>query len=164
MLEGLDHSWNPVDAEHRTATFTTLPAGNYTLRVQGSNNRGVWNEQGVALQLKILPPWWGTLWFRALCAAAFISLLVAAYRYRMWQVQREARQLRDVIETIPAYVWSAEPDGSIDFINRRWLDFSGFSLDQALGWGWADAVHPEDRARLVDSWRNSIAFRKATGG
>ncbi len=125
MLEGLDHSWNPVDAEHRTATFTTLPAGNYTLRVQGSNNRGVWNEQGVALQLKILPPWWGTWWFRALSAAAFISVLGAAYQYRMWQVQREARQLRDVIETIPAYVWSAEPDGSVDFINRRWLDFSG---------------------------------------
>ena len=61
MLEPLDHSWNRVDADHRMATFTTLPAGNYTLRVQGSNNRGVWNEQGVALHLQILPPWWGTM-------------------------------------------------------------------------------------------------------
>ena len=60
MLEPLDHSWNRVDADHRMATFTTLPTGNYTLRVQGSNNRGVWNEQGVTLRLEILPPWWGT--------------------------------------------------------------------------------------------------------
>ena len=71
MLEGLDHSWNPVDSDHRIATFTTLPAGDYTLRIQGSNNRGVWNEQGVALQLKILPPWWGTWWFRAISAVVF---------------------------------------------------------------------------------------------
>ena len=64
MLEPLDHSWNRVDADRRVATFTTLPAGTYTLRVQASNNRGVWNEQGVALRLEILPPWWGTRWFR----------------------------------------------------------------------------------------------------
>ncbi len=87
MLEGLDHSWIPVDTDHRVATFTTLPAGNYTLRVQGSNNRRVWNEQGVALQLKILPPWWGTWWFRAVSAVVFLTLLAAAYQYRVRQLQ-----------------------------------------------------------------------------
>jgi len=87
MLEGLDHSWIPVDSDHRVATFTTLPAGNYTLRVQGSNNRGVWNEQGLVLQLNILPPWWGTWWFRAVSAVVFLILLVAAYQYRVRQLQ-----------------------------------------------------------------------------
>ena len=56
MLEGLDHSWNRVDPKHRLATFTSLPTGDYTLRVQGSNNRGVWNEQGVALHLQTSLP------------------------------------------------------------------------------------------------------------
>ena len=83
MLEGLDHSWIPVDSDRRIATFTTLPAGDYTLRIQGSNNRGVWNEQGVALQLKVLPPWWGTWWFRAVCVLVFLTLLWAAYQYRI---------------------------------------------------------------------------------
>jgi signal transduction histidine kinase/ligand-binding sensor domain-containing protein len=87
MLEGLDHSWIPTDSDHRVATFTTLPAGNYRLRIQGSNNRGVWNEQGVALQLQILPPWWGTWWFRAVCAVVFLTLLWAAYQYRVRQLQ-----------------------------------------------------------------------------
>ena len=87
MLEGLDHSWIPVDSDHRVATFTTLPAGNYTLRVQGSNNRRVWNEQGLVLQLKILPPWWGTLWFRAVSAVVLLTLLWAAYQYRVRQLQ-----------------------------------------------------------------------------
>jgi PAS domain S-box-containing protein len=66
-----------------------------------------------------------------------------------------------VIETIPGYVWSALPDGSVDFINRRWLEFSGFSLDQALSWGWSDAIHPDDRAHFVETWRAAIASGKA---
>jgi signal transduction histidine kinase/streptogramin lyase len=89
MLDGFDHSWNRVDADHRLATFTTLPAGNYTLRVQGSNNRGVWNEQGVALHLRILPPWWGTWWFRGVCAVVFVLLLWAAWQFRLRRLQRE---------------------------------------------------------------------------
>jgi signal transduction histidine kinase len=89
MLEPLHHSWNRVDADRRLATFTTLPAGNYTLRVQGSSNHGVWNEQGVTLHLQILPPYWGTWWFRASCVAAFFALLWALYRYRLYQIEHE---------------------------------------------------------------------------
>jgi ligand-binding sensor domain-containing protein/signal transduction histidine kinase len=89
MLEGFDHSWNQVDADHRLATFTTLPAGNYTLRVQGSNNRGVWNEQGVALHLQILPPWWSTWWFRGVCAVVFLTLLWVVYHFRVRHLQHD---------------------------------------------------------------------------
>ena len=86
MLEPLDDSWNRVDPHRRIATFTTLPAGSYTLRVQGSNNRGVWNEEGVTLRLQILPPWWGTTWFRGTFAGAFVALLWAGYRLRVRQL------------------------------------------------------------------------------
>jgi ligand-binding sensor domain-containing protein/signal transduction histidine kinase len=88
MLEPLDHSWNRVDPRRRMATFTTLPAGHYTLRVQGSNNRGLWNEPGVTLRLEILPPWWGTTWFRSACAGVFVALLWAGYRLRVRQLHR----------------------------------------------------------------------------
>jgi signal transduction histidine kinase len=93
MLEPLHHSWNRVDADRRLATFTTLPAGNYTLRVQGSSNHGVWNEQGVALHLQILPPWWATWWFRSVCAAAFLATLWMAYHFRVRRMQREFNAL-----------------------------------------------------------------------
>ncbi|MBV8552789.1 MAG: sigma 54-interacting transcriptional regulator [Acidobacteriaceae bacterium] len=72
----------------------------------------------------------------------------------------EAR-LRLTIDTIPAYVWSALPDGSVDFINQRWLEFSGLSLEQGLGWGWEAAIHPEDRADFVEKWREAIESGKA---
>jgi PAS domain S-box-containing protein len=157
MLEPLDRSWNRVDAAHRMATFTTLPAGKYTLRVQGSNHRGLWNEQGVALQLQVLPPWWGTWWFRGICAAVLLILAWVAYQLRIRQLQREFKKLQEVIEAIPAYVWSALPDGSVDFVNRRWLDFSGFSLEQASGWGWSESLHPDDRDRFMEAWRTTFA-------
>ena len=135
MLEPLDHSWNRVDADHRLATFTTLPAGNYTLRVQGSNNRGVWNEQGVALHLQILPPWWATWWFRAVWATMAVTLLWAAWQYRVRQLRREVKQLQDVIETIPAMAWTARPDGSGAFVNRRWTEYTGLSAEETAGTG-----------------------------
>jgi signal transduction histidine kinase/streptogramin lyase len=89
MLEPLDHSWHRVNPHRRTATFTTLPAGHYTLRVQGANNRGVWNEEGVALHLQILPPWWGTRWFRITCAGFFFALLWAGYQLRVRQLHHQ---------------------------------------------------------------------------
>jgi signal transduction histidine kinase/ligand-binding sensor domain-containing protein len=89
MLEPLDRSWTQVDPDHRIATFTTVPAGRYTLRVQGSNNRGVWNEQGVNLGLEILPPWWGTTWFRSACAGTLLVLLWAGYQLRVRQLHHQ---------------------------------------------------------------------------
>jgi signal transduction histidine kinase/ligand-binding sensor domain-containing protein len=89
MLEPLDHFWNRVDADRRMAAFTTLPAGKYTLRVQGSNNRGVWNEQGVTLGLEILPPWWGTRWFRVTCAGILLALMWAGYQLRVRQLHHQ---------------------------------------------------------------------------
>nr|AIA11401.1 Y_Y_Y domain protein [uncultured bacterium] len=89
MLEPLDREWNQVAPNRRIATFTTLPAGSYTLRVQGSNNRGVWNEGGVALHLEVLPPWWGTTWFRTACAGVLLVLLWTGYQLRVRQLHHQ---------------------------------------------------------------------------
>ena len=146
-LEGYDRDWQDA-GNRRQAFYTNLPPRKYRFRVIACNNSGVWNEAGDTLEFSIAPAYYQTNWFKAACVAGFLVLLWFGYQLRMRQVQRESRKLRDVIETIPAYVWSALPDGSVDFINRRWLEFSGFSQDQALGWGWVDALHPEDRVRL----------------
>jgi PAS domain S-box-containing protein len=66
-------------------------------------------------------------------------------------------QLRAIVDTIPGLVWSAFPDGSVDFLNQPWLDYTGLSVDEARNWGWADAVHPNDRDRLADYWRSILA-------
>src|SRR4029077_6523778 len=69
----------------------------------------------------------------------------------------KAEDIRLVVDTIPELVWSARPDGSAEFLNQRWLDYTGFSAEQALGGGWAAAVPPEDRHALIDYWRSILA-------
>ena len=154
-LEGLESKWNETDSTRRTVTYTTLPAGNYTLRVQARATRGDWNESGVALQIHILPPWYATWYFRSLCAAVLLTMLWLAYQRRVRQLQRKSRELRDMIETIPAMAWTARPDGSDPFVNRRWAEFTG--LPDSAASGWTDAVHPEDRQAYADKWRASLA-------
>ncbi len=60
----------------------------------------------------------------------------------------EAR-LREIIDAIPAQVWTARAGSGVDFVNQRFLDYSGLSAGEALGWGFTDAVHPDDRDRLL---------------
>ena len=88
-LEGLETEWNERDGSHRTATYTTLPPGDYTFRVQGSNNRGTWNEAGTSVVVRILPPWWNTWLFRVALAAFILILLWYAHYYRLRQIARQ---------------------------------------------------------------------------
>jgi len=69
-------------------------------------------------------------------------------------LQSNERDLSLIINTMPTFVWSAYPDGSADFFNQRWLDYTGFSAEQARDWGWTAAIHPEDLSRLTDYWRS----------
>src|SRR5262249_41082254 len=86
-LEGFDPGWTDVGSTQRLATYTNLDHGTYVFRVQASNSDGVWNEAGVSLPITIIPPWWRTTTFRAICLGLFVALLWAGYQYRMRQVQ-----------------------------------------------------------------------------
>jgi signal transduction histidine kinase/ligand-binding sensor domain-containing protein len=88
-LEGLERDWNEVGSDRRQATYTTLPAGKYTFRVQGATSGGAWSDPGVAVRILILPAWWNTWWFRTSYMVAFLALLWALYRYRLHQIAQE---------------------------------------------------------------------------
>ena len=66
-------------------------------------------------------------------------------------------QFRIAIDTIPGLVWTALPNGYIDFLNQRWLEYTGLTLEEASGWGWQVAVCPEDLPRLVEYWKSLLA-------
>src|SRR5260370_18921691 len=57
-----------------------------------------------------------------------------------------------MIDAIPAMAWSSQPDGSVELVNRRWLDYTGLSPEESHGWGWKTAVDVEDIAELINSW------------
>ncbi|MBV8674653.1 MAG: PAS domain-containing protein, partial [Acidobacteriaceae bacterium] len=72
-------------------------------------------------------------------------------------LQSNERSLSLIINTMPAFAWSARPDGSLEFVNERWLNFTGLSMDKARDWGWTSAVHPDDVNRLTDYWQSILA-------
>jgi formate hydrogenlyase transcriptional activator len=70
---------------------------------------------------------------------------------------RQAQDIRRVFDTIPTLAWSARSEGSADFFNRRWLDYTGLSVEEARDWGWTAALHPDDLKGLVAYWRSVLA-------
>jgi formate hydrogenlyase transcriptional activator len=66
-------------------------------------------------------------------------------------------RLRLLIDAVPTLIWTALPDGAVDFINRRGLEYHGLSLENAQGWGWTAAVHPDDLTDFLDAWRAAVA-------
>ncbi|HEY2646576.1 MAG TPA: PAS domain S-box protein [Candidatus Acidoferrales bacterium] len=65
-------------------------------------------------------------------------------------------ELRSAIDLIPQLVWSALPDGTIEYCNKSWLEHTGLTLEQAKGWGWTAAIHAEDRDEFIGTWRRIL--------
>jgi len=64
--------------------------------------------------------------------------------------------LAAIINTIPTAAWTTRPDGYCDFLNQVWLDYADMTAEQAHGWGWADAIHPDDRKKLIEEWQSCL--------
>ncbi|MEM0931583.1 MAG: two-component regulator propeller domain-containing protein [Bacteroidota bacterium] len=99
FLEGFEKTWNYVDSK-TSATYTNLASGDYTFKLKASNNDNRWNEASVILKIKVMPPWWKTIWAYLLYVLLF-SLLVFAvmflYKKRVnerntFRLERERRR------------------------------------------------------------------------
>jgi PAS domain S-box-containing protein len=66
------------------------------------------------------------------------------------------RELRLVVETVPALVWKAGPEGNLEYVNKRVLEYFGAPLDEIIGWGWVEKVHPDDVAFKVGTWLRNL--------
>lgn len=63
---------------------------------------------------------------------------------------------RALVEAIPQLVWSARPDGGVDYLNPAWYRFSGLSYEESCGTKWIEALHPDDREKTISLWQNSL--------
>src|ERR1700693_2025702 len=73
----------------------------------------------------------------------------------------KAEDIRLVVDTIPGLVWSTRPDGSAEFFNQRWLEYTGLSAEQALDWGWKVAIHPDDLPRMLDTFHETLDLERS---
>src|SRR5437870_4371869 len=65
--------------------------------------------------------------------------------------------LRRAVDTTPAFIHTARPDGYLDYFNRGWLDFLGKSLEEVCGWRWTESIHPDDVDEIVQKWHAALA-------
>lgn len=65
-----------------------------------------------------------------------------------------------VVDTLPVLIWTALPDGRVDFVNRGWREYTGTGLDEAAGDGWLATIHPDDVAGLRERWRDMLTSRQ----
>lgn len=91
-MEGFNDEWNYVGTS-REATYTNLKAGKYKFRVKAANNDMVWDEQGIAINITVLPPWWETWWFRILSFIIFIAITLGYYFKKINSLKKLQRNL-----------------------------------------------------------------------
>jgi formate hydrogenlyase transcriptional activator len=71
-------------------------------------------------------------------------------------VRKAERQLRKILNTMPTLAWCSHPDGSTEFLNQRWYEYTGLSQQQAEGWGWKVTIHPDDLEELIEKWQGLL--------
>ncbi len=107
MLEGFDEDWIEIGTR-RYGKYTNLPGGTYTLHLRGSNNDGVWNEAGTAVQVTIVPPFWATWWFRGVVLFVVLGSAFGAYRLRVRSLEARSRRLESQVEQRTAELLQTE--------------------------------------------------------
>ncbi|HEX8773442.1 MAG TPA: ATP-binding protein [Pyrinomonadaceae bacterium] len=90
------------------------------------------------------------------------------------KLRQSEQYYRALADTMPQIVWTADAEGSFDYYNRRWFEYTGMTPEQTLGWGWQPVLHPEDTERCLKRWAWSIKtgedyeieyrFRRAADG
>lgn len=96
-MENFDEDWIYTTSERRFATYSNLKSGEYTFRVKAANNDGLWNEKETQLKIIILPPFWETWWFYALCIAMVIGAVLLYNWLRLRNLKTiQARLVQEV--------------------------------------------------------------------
>jgi PAS domain S-box-containing protein len=68
----------------------------------------------------------------------------------------DSMDIEVLVDSIPALIHTARPDGHLDYFNKRWLEYLGVTLDRVTGWNWTDFIHPEDLAGILAKWRSCL--------
>ena len=110
-MENFDKDWI-YPGNKGEATYTSLNPGEYVFRVKGSNNDGLWNENGTSIRLTVLPPWWEMWWFRLIMISLIIFILVSIYILRVKQLNKQKIKLEKLvaIKTSELYELNASKD------------------------------------------------------
>ncbi|WP_138429754.1 two-component regulator propeller domain-containing protein [Fodinibius saliphilus] len=95
-MVGFEEDWNYVGSRN-FATYTNLPPGEYTFRVKAANSDGVWNEEGTALTINIMPPFWQTTWFYLFASVFIIGIVFTGYKIKVRRYKEYSERLEQEV-------------------------------------------------------------------
>src|SRR5258707_3976432 len=150
-----------VAVSARSLHTSAFPGTNPIASVESGNHLALELETrcltATAVKLGCHPWRAGTVQFRSDWSAIWVYYprngILMQYSF---EEPGDVQDIRLVVDTIPTLAWSADPDGSADFFNQRWLDYTGLSAEQALGSGWEAAIHPDDLSRILETFREAL--------
>jgi PAS domain S-box-containing protein len=138
-------------------TLASEKPGEIEVRMRGSDGSYRWfliRAEPVHDEAGAIVAWYGT-------STDIQDLKTAESALRRTEAElANVGHVRQTLDSIPVAAWRARADGSVEYFNKRWLDYAGVSLDQALGWQWAGLFHPEDFPRVNDIWLQLLASEK----
>jgi signal transduction histidine kinase/ligand-binding sensor domain-containing protein len=148
-LEGIDPDWVQAGTRRR-ADYPNLRPGNYVFRVKGSNNAGVWNEEGGAVRITITPPPWGSWWFRGMVLLVMAGAVVGAYRLRVRSIETRSRELEQQVADRTAELSRANVLLEQEMAER-------IQVEQALRQSERERAVVDERNRLARELHDSAA-------
>jgi ligand-binding sensor domain-containing protein/serine phosphatase RsbU (regulator of sigma subunit) len=95
-LEGYDKDWSSPTSV-RFVSYTELPGGEYTFKVKATNSDGIWNEKATEIKIKVIPPWWKTMWFYVISGITIVASVVGFFRYRTNIIKKENKILENKV-------------------------------------------------------------------
>ncbi|MCP4692094.1 MAG: response regulator, partial [Desulfobacterales bacterium] len=168
-----DRKWTYTNSARRFARYTNIDPGEYTFRVKGSNNDGVWNEIGAAVRVIVSPAWWETWWVKILSALLIAAGVIAGFRWRVHalearsselekqvgertaELKESERAMATLLSNLPgmAYRCRNDENWTMQFISQGCADVTGhppeaFIDNAALAY--SDIMHPDDRELVWD--------------
>jgi signal transduction histidine kinase/ligand-binding sensor domain-containing protein len=172
MLDGFDKDWVQAGTK-RFGRYTNLPGGTYTLRIKGSNGEAVWNDEGTAVRVAVVPPFWQTWLFRVIVLVVLVAGAVGVYRQRVrsvearsWELEEEVqertqeieqrRQVAEGLRDILAVINSNRPLDEV-------LDHIIAQASRMLGAG-ATVLHQIERTRKLVAIHASSGLPDALAG
>jgi signal transduction histidine kinase/ligand-binding sensor domain-containing protein len=141
MLEGFDKDWNYIGAR-RFGRYTNLSGGTYTLRLKGSNNDGLWNDEGTSIKVTIVPPFWRTWWFWGIVALTLAGSAFGGYRLRVRSLEARGRELEKQVKARTAELQQE--------VNQR------IRAEEALRQRERERAVAEERNRLARELHDSV--------
>jgi|WetSurSiteA1Bulk_404760.scaffolds.fasta_scaffold00012_32 PAS domain S-box-containing protein len=147
-LDGYDKDWTETDASRRYVNYTNLSPGKYIFTVIGSNSYDIWNHEGTSIEITIMPPFWGTTYFRVMIILIIAGIVVFLFLYiirkyrkekfkaeqeALESVQDERWQLRTLIDSIPDSIFIKDKESRFLVANKKVASLMGTTPENLIG-------------------------------